>query len=69
MKSRVFRFDDGKYEVYYSEESYTVKAQRYREPWRELTGDNLVYHMLSRIDFLESHIQTLEAKLADNTPF
>lgn len=69
MVGRSYTFDDGKYSVFVCDQSYTVRAQRYREPWRDLTGDNLIWHMLERIDFLEMHIKTLEEKVNDNRPF
>lgn len=46
--------DEGKYTyVFDGGEQY---ALRYGEPWRDLTGDNLVYWMAARILDLEEQL-------------
>lgn len=47
-----FKSEDGKYTVIAHRDG-TMEALRYDKPWRELTGDNMVYTMLSRIEELE----------------
>lgn len=60
-------FEDGKYTVIYDEGHF--KALRYGQPWRDLTGDNLVYAMLVKAiqlkeerDALAAQIKELEAR-------
>ncbi len=43
-------FDNGKYTVINN--NGLLSALRYGEPWRELTGDNLVAAMLHEVDHL-----------------
>lgn len=45
--------DDGKYRVLYDGDG-GLRALRYGEPWRELTGDNLVFSLVYRVVELES---------------
>lgn len=45
-----FDFDGGKYTVI--SENGRQQALRHGEPWRDLTGDNLVYWMMVEIQVL-----------------
>jgi hypothetical protein len=45
---------DGKYTV--THQSGFLNAQRYGEPWRDMTGDNLMFYMTMRILELEERI-------------
>ena len=48
--------EDGKYSIYYNHG--TLKAERYREPWRDLTGDKLVGAMFDEIVRLREILDT-----------
>lgn len=48
-------FYGGKYTLI-RESSGRMYALRYGEPWRELSGDNLIYFMLMRITDLEEEL-------------
>jgi len=53
-------FDNGKYTVINN--NGLLSALRYGEPWRELTGDNLVAAMLHEVDrWHEVNTELLEA--------
>lgn len=54
--------NEGKY-TYVFHESGGQEALRYGEPWRSLTGDNLVYWMACRIVELEEQVQIYAEKL------
>lgn len=56
-------FEDGKYTVIYDEGHF--KALRYGQPWRDLTGDNLVYSMLVKASQLKKERDALADKLAE----
>lgn len=56
-------FEDGKYTVIYDEGHF--KALRYGQPWRDLTGDNLVYAMLVKAIQLKEERDALAAKLKE----
>ena len=47
---------DGKYEVLH-ENGAGLRALRYGEPWRDLTGDGLVLALVQRIEELEEAAQ------------
>lgn len=47
------KLDNGKYTVILSDDCSTFKALRYGEPWQELAGNNLVLHLVLRIQELE----------------
>jgi hypothetical protein len=51
------QFENGKYTLTYHEGR--LQALRYGEPWRDLSGDNLIYHMMLRIQSLEGHIEEM----------
>lgn len=52
--------DNGKYTYIY--QNGVQKALRYGEQWRDLTGDNFVFHMAHEIDELQAKVVELEAK-------
>jgi len=54
---------DGKYEI--KREGDRVIALRYGEPWRDLTGDNLIYHLMARIEELDQDNLVLWTGKAD----
>ena len=54
-------FDDGKYTLILHD-NYSMDALRYGEPWRDLTGDNLVYCMLAEILRLQEQLDAKEPK-------
>lgn len=63
-------FDDGKYTVIFDEKTGKMEALRHGEPWQDLSGNNLVYFMLSAYDStrletaqLQAHVAELEAAL------
>ena len=47
---------DGKYTVIFEEETGAMRAERYGQPWRDLTGDGMVLAMLQKIDELHNII-------------
>ena len=49
---------DGKYTV--THQSGFINAQRYGEPWRDMTGDNLMFYMVMRILDLEQRITDMQ---------
>jgi translation initiation factor 2B subunit (eIF-2B alpha/beta/delta family) len=53
-------FEDGKYTVINN--NGVLKALRYGEEWRDLTGDNLIGAMLSEIERLDAYTKEVEAK-------
>lgn len=54
-----FNFDDGKYTVNV-DERMNVLALRYKEPWRDLTGDKLVGAMLATIEEMQSLLRAVQ---------
>ena len=52
---------NGKYVVTYDEGKIT--ATRHEEEWRDLTGDNLIYHLLMRNAELECTIHELQLEI------
>jgi hypothetical protein len=53
---------EGKY-TYILHDDGRQEALRYGEPWRDLVGDNLVFHLGSTIETLQARVKELE-KLA-----
>lgn len=53
------KFDNGKYEIKRNTDGNLI-CLRYGEPWRDLTGDNLIYYMQARITELEWQIKGLK---------
>jgi|GEM_PF-2171979 len=54
-------FYDNKYTILINENGVPMEALRYGEPWQDIIGDNLIYHMLCRILELEDEIESLKA--------
>jgi hypothetical protein len=52
----VIVLDGGKYTVIYDPNYSLLKCLRYDEEWRDLTGDNLVYHLVMEIVGLKEQI-------------
>jgi hypothetical protein len=45
---------DGKYTIVYDRDTGTIKeVLRYGEPWRDVTGDNLIHALVNLIDNCE----------------
>ena len=49
---------DGKYTV--THQNGVLTAQRYGYPWRDMTGDNLMFYMVMRILELEERLSNLQ---------
>lgn len=60
---KTYTFEDGKYRIDRSNTGH-LYASRYGEPWRDLTGDNLVAVLLDRIDDHERVVGELRTALA-----
>lgn len=56
---------EGKY-TYILHDDGRQEALRYGEPWRDLVGDNLVFHLGSTIETLQARVNELEAAPAEN---
>lgn len=61
MNTEIIELDNGKYTLYKTDLG-TMTAHRYGEPWRELTGDNLVYILFDRIKDLEDELNKIHKK-------
>lgn len=48
---------DGKYMVQH--ENGVLTATRYGEPWRDMTGDNLIFYLVMRVLELEQKIEDI----------
>jgi hypothetical protein len=48
--------EDGKYRFYI--ENYTVKCDRYGEPWRDFVGDKAIYALLTHAIDLQQRFDT-----------
>lgn len=53
---------DNKYTIIFYDDG-SLKALRYGEHWRDLTGDGLVLAMLQEIDDLKEQINSLQGTL------
>lgn len=53
--------DGGKYTVVLGDHGAKFKAYRYREEWRDLTGDNLVMSLVHRVDELQTEVENQNA--------
>jgi hypothetical protein len=51
--------EDGKYTVI-QEDTGTLHALRYGEPWRDLCGDKLVYCLAAEVEALRDEVKRLE---------
>lgn len=62
MKFFDIKLEHGKYRVIF--DSYSgFRALRYGEPWRDLTGDNLIMTMAFRIEELENKLKEISNNL------
>jgi len=52
---------DGKYRVVFDEKSLLL-ALRYDEPWRKLSGDNLVYWLAVELDEARKKLKELKCQ-------
>ena len=57
-----YDFDDGKYAVI--SENGRQQALRHGEPWRDLTGDNLIYWMMVEIERLRAELAEAQKQAA-----
>ena len=57
-----YDFDDGKYAVI--SENGRQQALRHGEPWRDLTGDNLIYWMMVEIERLRAELVEAQKQAA-----
>lgn len=56
-------YEDGKYTVTFDEQSGALKALRYGDEWRDLSGDKLVYCMLAAHADAQAEIARLRGAL------
>ena len=61
MNTEIIELDNGKYTIYKTD-SGAMTAHRYGEPWRELTGDNLVFSLFNRVRDLEDELNKVDKK-------
>lgn len=61
MNTEIIVLDNGKYKIYVTNLN-TITVHRYDEPWKDLTGDNLVYSMFSKIKELEKELKNIKQK-------
>jgi len=56
--------NNGKYTIYLNDSSdndrFVFKCERYKEPWRNLTGDNLMLSLVYRVQELEEKLNEIE---------
>ena len=58
-------YEDGKYTVTFDEQSGALKALRYGDEWRDLSGDKLVYCMLAAHADAQAEIARLRGALEE----
>lgn len=51
--------NDNKYTVGFDEATGKLSAERYGEPWRDLTGDNLVYWLAMELQEARDKIKNM----------
>ena len=56
--------NEGKYTVVFHENG-KLEALRYDEPWRDLSGDNLIYWLAAELQNAREKIVKLEVKVED----
>lgn len=61
METRI-NLDGGKYAVIH-DNGADLRAERYGEPWRSLTGDGLVLALAQRVEELEAALAGMVAQL------
>lgn len=57
--------ENGKYTVQFNESTGELKALRYGEEWRNLSGDGMVLALLHKIEEQDTEIKNLDKKLLD----
>lgn len=65
---KTLNLEDGKYKVLV-EDSGRVRALRYDQPWRELSGDKFIYCLVDRILDLEAQREKTNLVLAARAAF
>lgn len=58
MKTQTIQFDDGKYAIHH-EDGLSIRATRHGEPWRDFTGDKLIYWMVIELERLRAQAAEL----------
>lgn len=58
-------YEDGKYTVIFDEQSGALKALRYGDEWRDLSGDKLIYCMLAEHADAQAEIARLRGALEE----
>lgn len=54
--SKTITLDNGKYTIVYDKtDSFPEKVLRYGEEWRNVVGDNLIYHLCDEIQSLAKY--------------
>lgn len=71
MPESKLELDNGKYTVIYNfnpkrGERCTFRALRGGEEWRDLSGDSLVFHLVSLVEEQEAEISRLREALLDS---
>ena len=56
-KLRKLTLNDGKYTIQWSNDFKVYECLRYNEPWRDLTGDNLILALIQEINDLQEAIR------------
>lgn len=62
-------FESGKYTVIFDEKTGALRALRYGEPWQDLSGNKMVYCMLSRVEELAEQRAELLGALQEMVEF
>lgn len=63
MADVIQNFDDGKYTLI-RRERVVMEALRYGSPWRDLTGDNLIFAMSYVIEEAQAELTELRAEVS-----
>ena len=58
-------YDDGKYTVTFNDKNGELKALRHGEPWKDLSGDKLIYCMLAAHADAQAEIARLRSALEE----
>jgi len=62
MNIRSISLENGKYIIVLTEKTCTFHALRYGQPWRDLTGDNLILSLFHKVEELKEELQKLSTK-------
>lgn len=63
MSNNILYLEDRKYAVV--SEGGIIRALRYGEPWRDLTGDNLVAALVSKINDLQDELSKAQGSMSN----